>query len=216
MATDDELLDRLRGALIDDLPTAPRAADVARIRALAAARGAGKTSFDAASSPTDEPVRAVFPLGSRRVVQALAIAASLGIAFTIGYQVQSFNGGGNTAGITEFKQSITDASGGRVTAEGRLVGIGRIINLSSTDLPILAKGQFYEVWFVGVGDTPVSRNRISAGTFHPDQNGKTNVALTAAVDPRLYPTLVITAEPGDGNPDPSTTEVLRGRLNIIN
>ena len=117
--------------------------------------------------------------------------------------------------MVEFDQSIAAVGSGTVNVEGRLAGIGRIVYLSSSDLPILPKGEFYEVWLVGVGDTPGSQNRISAGTFHPDKEGKTEVALTAAVDPSLYPTLVITAEPGDGNPDPSDTEILRGQLNII-
>jgi hypothetical protein len=65
------------------------------------------------------------------------------------------------------------------------------------------------------GDTPESQNRILAGTFHPDTEGKTDVVLTAAVDPRLYPILVITAEPGDGDPRPSDTEILRGELDVI-
>lgn len=196
MATDDELLDRLRLALTDDALPEPRATEVARIRALAAARSTGRTS-------------------SRRTLQIVAIAASLGAGFTIGAQVQFQPTEGGSTGVVEFDQSIAASNRVSVTVEGRLTGIGRIVNLSSTDLPILVKGEFYEVWFVGPGDTPVSRNRISAGTFHPDQNGKTNVTLTAAVDPRLYPILVITAEPGDGNPNPSAREVLRGQLKIV-
>ena len=122
---------------------------------------------------------------------------------------------GAPSGVVEFDQSIAAVGSGTVKVEGRLAGIGRIVYLTSSDLPILPKGEFYEVWFVGVGDTPGSQNRISAGTFHPDPKGKTEVALTAAVDPSLYPTLVITAEPGGGSPDPSDTEILRGQLNII-
>ncbi|MBC7517440.1 MAG: anti-sigma factor [Microbacteriaceae bacterium] len=215
MATNDEIVDRLRDALISVAPIEPRPADIARIRALAAAR-ADRTSSGGSFSPTAEIVRAVLPLRSRRTAQVLAIAASLAAGFAIGSQVESVVIGNARAGITEFDQSIADASGGSVTVEGCLAGIGRIIDLSSSDLPILPKGRFYEVWFVGPGDTPQSQNRISAGTFHPDQAGKTRVVLTAAVDPRLYPTIVITAEPGDGNPAPSSTEVLRGQLKIIN
>ena len=87
-------------------------------------------------------------------------------------------------------------------------GIGRVVELSSDDLPILPKGELYEVWFVGPDDRPGSPQRISAGTFHPDEDGRTRVTLAAAVDPALFPTIVVTAEPGDGDPAPGR-EVLR-------
>ena len=216
MATDDELIDRLRRALADDVRPEPRPADIARLRAVAAARTAEMASPGADAVHQAEPARAVTPLRSRRILQVVAVAASLGVAFAIGAQVQSalIGDAASRAGVVEFDQSITAAGSGKVNVEGRLVGIGRIVDLSSKDLPILPKGEFYEVWFVGPGDTPESQNRISAGTFHPDREGKTDVALTAAVDPRLYPVLVITAEPGDGDPGPSGTEILRGQLDI--
>ncbi|TFD65422.1 anti-sigma factor [Cryobacterium ruanii] len=217
MATDDELIDRLRRALADGLRPEPRPADIARVRAIAAAHMAEMTSSGADAVHEAKTARAVTPLRSRRILQVVAVATSLGVGFAIGAQVQStvIGDAASRAGVVEFNQSITAAGSGRVNVEGRLVGIGRIVNLSSSDLPILPKGEFYEVWFVGSGDTPESQNRISAGTFHPDTEGKTDVVLTAAVDPRLYPILVITAEPGDGDPRPSDTEILRGELDII-
>lgn len=58
---------------------------------------------------------------------------------------------------------------GEVTAEvtGILTGIGRTVQLRTDDLAILPTGEFYELWFVGPGDSPRSPNRISAGTFIP-------------------------------------------------
>jgi Anti-sigma-K factor rskA len=76
------------------------------------------------------------------------------------------------------------------------------------ELPILPKGELYELWFAGPGDSPSRPNRISAGTFHPDERGRTRVRLAAAVDPALYPVLSVTKEPGDGAPQPGV-EVLR-------
>ncbi len=61
---------------------------------------------------------------------------------------------------------------------------------------------------------PAKPNRISAGTFHPDDDGRSKVELTAAVDPSKYPELSVTAEPGDGNPAPNGPEVLRTRLQV--
>ena len=77
-----------------------------------------------------------------------------------------------------------------------------MITLRTDELPILPKGEYYELWFVGPGDTPAAPNRISAGTFHLDENGRSSVNLAAAVDPALYPVLSVTAEPGDGDPAP--------------
>ena len=73
------------------------------------------------------------------------------------------------------------------------------------------KGESYELWFVGPGDSREEPNRISAGTFHPDPEGRSNVTFAAAVDPAKYPVLSVTAEPGDGDPRPSRREVLRSR-----
>ena len=218
MATDDELLDRIRRALAGGERPEPRPADVARVRAHAAARRDEMTSSDADVVHEAEPARAVTPLRFRRRVNVVLVAASLVAGFVIGAQVQFVVAGDarSGAGVVEFNQSFTAASGGRVDVEGRLTGIGRIVDISSSALPILPKGEFYEVWFVGPGDTLESQNRISAGTFHPDIEGKTDVAMTAAVDPTLYPIFVVTAEPGDGDPDPSDTEILRGDLDVIN
>lgn len=63
--------------------------------------------------------------------------------------------------------------------------------------------------FVGRGDTLVDPNRISAGTVHPDENGRSHVSFAAAVDPAKYPILSVTAEPGDGDPRRTGPEVLR-------
>ena len=56
--------------------------------------------------------------------------------------------------------------------------------------------------------------RISAGTFHPDAEVRTDVDLFAAVDPRRYPVMTITAEPDDGDPGPSDTELIRITLDV--
>ncbi|MDQ3782341.1 MAG: anti-sigma factor, partial [Actinomycetota bacterium] len=131
---------------------------------------------------------------------AVAVAAAL-VAFVL------LSGDG---GVVEFDGEMVSADGGesaQVTVEA--LGIGRRISLDTDDLPILPTSEYYELWFVGPGDTPQSPNRISAGTFHPDEDGRSQIEFVAAVDPTLYPTMVITAEPGDGNPLPGGPEVLR-------
>lgn len=73
----------------------------------------------------------------------------------------------------------------------------------------LPKGERYELWFAGPGDRPARPNRISADTCDPDENGRSHVSFAAAVDPALYPVVIVTAEPGDGDPRPSGIEALR-------
>lgn len=68
------------------------------------------------------------------------------------------------------------------------------------------------MWFVGPGDSRKRPNRISAGTFHPDEKGGSDVELKAAVDPKLYTRMEVTSEPGDGDPRANGRVVLQGRL----
>ncbi len=210
MRSDDELLDQLGRALAESTASpsvGPRPEDVARLRKLA----------DEAGARLIAPV-VTLKSKRRRAGFVTAAAAVVVATFALGTAVGRDDGGGPvTAGVVEFQQDIVlgDDGGGVARVIGRRVGIGRVVEIRSDDLPILPKGEFYEVWFVADGDTPSAPNRISAGTFHPDGAGRTLVSLTAAVDPAKYPVLAITAEPGDGNPAPSATEVLRDTLTVI-
>lgn len=154
-------------------------------------------------APTSRKPRAMPRLGSswpRRLALAGGLAASLAVAVLVGTQV-----GGGTDGDLEVSGDLTVPDGGASIAavDVRALGIGREIAFESDELPILPKGEYYELWFVGPGDSPSDPNRISAGTFHPDLEGRSRVDFTAAVDPALYPVIEVTAEPGDGNPEPS-------------
>ncbi len=119
------------------------------------------------------------------------------------------------AGSVEFEAALRSPAGDAAAdVVGIKTGIGRIVRLRSESLRILPTGDYYEIWFVGPEDTPAQLNRISAGTFHPDEQGRSEVELTAAVDPAKYNELSVTAEPGDGNPSPNGPEVLRTRLQV--
>ena len=93
---------------------------------------------------------------------------------------------GGPAGELELRAVLGSPNGAEATVEVRKTGIGRVIRLQTDELPILPKGDYYELWFVGPGDTPARPNRISAGTFHPDENGRSEVTFAAAVDPVLF------------------------------
>jgi len=142
----------------------------------------------------------------RRIAFAGGLAVSLAAAVVIGAQL-----GGGSEGELEVAGDLTAPDGGATVAavDVRELGIGREISLESDSLPILPKGEYYEVWFVAPDDSASDPNRISAGTFHPDLDGSSDVDFTAAVDPSLYPLIEITAEPGDGDPAPTDNVVAR-------
>ena len=142
-----------------------------------------------------------------RLAPALAGAAALVAVAVVGVTTL----GGGRAGVLELDTVLRAPAGpAAASVEVRKTGIGRVIVLESDSLPILPKGDYYELWFVGPGDRPGRPNRISAGTFHPDEQGRSFVRFAAAVDPALYPVLSVTAEPGDGDPRPTGPEVLVG------
>jgi hypothetical protein len=124
-------------------------------------------------------------------------------------------GSGPTAsGEVEYDGVLYAPSGEPAAARLNVVrtGIGRVIELDTEILPILPAGELYEVWFVGpIGQGPAAR-RISAGTFHPDPDGRSHVRLAAAVDPARYPMVEVSAEPGDGDPAATGPVVLRATI----
>ena len=159
------------------------------------------------SRPAPSPRRLLRP---RRLVFAAAAAAvvAIGVFLVAGQLDRQVRGG-----QIELEAVLVPPAGGRerATVVVEKTGIGREVSFRSDDLPILPQGEYYELWFVGPGDTRRRPNRISAGTFHPDEQGRSVVELTAAVDPVLYPILSVTAEPADGNPERTGPEVLRSR-----
>ncbi len=148
-----------------------------------------------------------------RVALAGGLAVVLAAAVFAGAQLSGEDG---PPGMVELTASLTAPSGQDAEAVVRETGIGRVISFDSSDLPILPKGDYYELWFVGPGDSATSPDRISAGTFHPDPEGESQVRFAAAVDPAKYPTLAVTAEEGDGNPAPTRPDVLRSEPGEVN
>ncbi len=197
---DRQLEDELRQALTVR-STGPRQDDIEHLRYLATQRSVAAVDRRDSSR-------------GRRMSWAVgAVAASIALAFFAGTNLGDTRSSPTAQGVAEFDASLPAASG-TITVAGRLTGIGRTVTIETNELPILPLGEYYEVWFVAKGDTPTNPDRISAGTFHPDTEGNTDVLLTAAVDPAKYPTLAITAEPADGDPAPSDEEIARGDLII--
>ena len=205
----------LEGLLADALAAPPRQPSS---DAIAAIRRAAEAAAPAVAPTTglSRDELALRRAGSqRRVVVGTAAAAAVVAAFLAGGQLNPRTEtrvaqAPAPEGTVEFRTTLAASSGGSSAAVvGRKAGIGRIVDFRSDTLPILPKGELYEVWFVGPGDEPGRRNRISAGTFHPDEQGRSRVTFAAAVDPAKYPVLSVTAEPGDGDPSPSGPDILR-------
>ncbi|MEQ1786007.1 MAG: anti-sigma factor [Acidimicrobiales bacterium] len=202
MRSDDDILLALSAALEPE-PRSPSAAQVAALRRAAHERRAGD-------------VPAALARARRRwwTGPALAVgaAAAVVVAFVAGTRLPDE---APPPAPVEFQAVLRSADGtARAEVTGTKVGIGRIVRLATDDLPILPTGELYEVWFVGPGDRPGHPDRISAGTFHPDAEGRSDVELTAAVVPIQYPVIAVTAEPGDGDPAPSEVEVLRAAVEL--
>lgn len=210
-ASDDELVELLGVALAppDREPPADR---VAAVRAAARqVREQARASHDDLATPAPTPLA-----HRRRAVWALAAAAAV-IGLVVG--AVAFRNGGEpeVAGEVEFDQALVDAAGNEIgTVRGVDNGFGRVVTVTTDSLEILPSGEYYEVWFLDPSRPAASGDvaRISAGTFHPDADGRTDVDLFAAVDPRRYPVMTITAEPDDGDPSPSGAEVVRITLDV--
>jgi Anti-sigma-K factor rskA len=196
---------------------APRAIPPAELehRTLTAIRSTAAAPLDGrrpqpAATRTRPARRSWF--GRRRLALAGGLAAALAAAAVGGALLDREAG---LPGELELETTLrATGGGGSATASVRATGIGRVIEFRTDDLPVLPEGEYYELWFVGPGDRPRSPNRISAGTFHPDEDGRSRVRFAAAVDPAKYGRLAVTAEPGDGDPAPHGPDVLRSQPEV--
>jgi hypothetical protein len=80
------------------------------------------------------------------------------------------------------------------------------VRLDVSGLPRLRPEEYYELWFVDGED------RISAGGFTVDKEGRARVVMTAPRPASEYPGVGITREESPGDPRPSPTKVLGGAL----
>lgn len=115
-------------------------------------------------------------------------------------------------GSEEFVAELTGPAGARVDLEGAAAPEGRIVTLRSDTLPVVPYEQYYELWFLTDEGEPTW---VSAGTFHPDDEGNTVVVLHAAVDPSVVSEIRITREPRDGSPAPSDDLVAEGAVDLL-
>ncbi len=203
----------IAGLLARAAPPAPSPPLELEARTLAAIRTAGLNGHGPAAEVAAPSRRTVSVPARprRRRLGRPALAGGLAVALAAGVLLGTMLGGGDDGlpGVKEVEATLQAPGGATAEATVSKTGIGRVIDFRTGDLPILPKGEYYELWFVGPGDRPGRPDRISAGTFHPDEQGRSDVRFAAAVDPAEYPGLAVTAEPGDGDPAPSGPDVLR-------
>ena len=233
---DEELIDMLKEALRDDVPAAPSqnridalraAVDQARISSLGSAGFVDRSDPADGSRPQPPTIAARDSSGDGAVVELdsarrrtvdvrWALASAAAVALVIAGAAAALLNARNhpsQGGEVEYAGPIlSDETGAAGELEVVKIGIGRVVSLDTFDLPILPTSEYYEIWFVAPDDTPDSPNRISAGTFHPDDDGRSEVTFAAAVDPVKYPVVEITAEPGDGDPSPTGPVVMRVQI----
>jgi hypothetical protein len=91
---------------------------------------------------------------------AVAAAVAIGAFVVLPRLDEPGRGGG-----IELEAVLVAPAGGpaRATVVVEEAGIGREISFRSDDLPVLPRGEYYELWFVGPDDTRRRPNRISAG-----------------------------------------------------
>jgi anti-sigma factor RsiW len=98
-----------------------------------------------------------------------------------------------------------DAPDQATSGEVRYLPDDQVMLVELHDLPALAEGEVYQLWLIR-GDAVAP-----AGTFQPNPNDTTTVAVTG--NPDLYDTLAVTREPGPiGSPAPTTKPFLLGNI----
>ena len=211
--------ERLRAALAptDVAPTEARVADLRKLVERARDEAAHETAdaaTAAASTVLEDPTSpgrhggTVRRRPDRRTLFGLAAGAALAVGGgVVGATVQRGRDGEDllARGTPEFTATLT-GEGVEVRLDGDVAPEGRIVTLRSDTLPSIPAGTFYELWFL-----PDEGARISAGTFHPDEEGRTLVVLHAAVDPSVVTEVEVTLVDGT-TPDGPGEVVATGRV----
>lgn len=139
-----------------------------------------------------------------RPVAALAAAAAVGVAATLGV-LQPWQSG--SAPTTGSSAALSAVAGGPAGVSGRAVVVqgpdGPTLDVTARGLPL--QPGYYEVWVFDGG-----RNMVSVGVLGPRSTA--SLPLPPTLDLRTYHIVDISAEPYDGDQTHSTESVLRGTL----
>ena len=141
------------------------------------------------------------PLALRPAVAAVAALALVALgaagALIVG------GDGGTAAGREVALAAVGDGPRG-AHADARLRSTA--MQLTVSGLPRVGRGGFYEVWMMRD-----ATHLVALGSFRVGADGRARVDLPVTADPRRFPVLDISREPGDGDPAHSGHSVLRSR-----
>jgi len=141
------------------------------------------------------------PLALRPAVAAVAALALVALgaagALIVG------GDGGTAAGREVALAAVGDGPRG-AHADARLRSTA--MQLTVSGLPRVGGGGFYEVWMMRD-----ATHLVALGSFRVGADGRARVDLPVTADPRRFPVLDISREPGDGDPAHSGHSVLRSR-----
>lgn len=203
-------LARTRDLLADegtwaDAPSSLEAAIVASISAEAAAGGVGAP---VAHRPSDDaPVAGHRPTKARNRWWSVVPAAAAAV-LVVGVVASSV---GDTDGppTVEVALAGTEAAPtANATAELQEVGAGLRVELDVEDLPPAEEGTYYQAWIVG------PHGAVALGTFHLRTDRSPDIVLWSGVAAPRGVLVTVTLEPDDGDPAPSGTRVLEGRVAV--
>lgn len=147
---------------------------------------------------------------SRRMAGAVGGAVAAACAAVVALVVL-WPGSDQPDGFVGVAVSPGGAPGDQASAEVRIApgGAGHVVRINTTDLP--RPDGFYEVWFART-DAATGLRVVSAGTFRPDGQGRVDARFDTAVDPADFQLVLVTREPLDGDPLPTTDVVLQLEL----
>jgi Anti-sigma-K factor rskA len=122
----------------------------------------------------------------------LALAAAVVIA--AGISIGLLLSGGTPA--ETYALALHSGTGLSASASGtvRQADGGWSVRLTAVRLPEPGPGQFYQCWWVGLGNRPGHPRLVSAGTFTAGPSGTATVQLWSAADPGDFPAVEITLD----------------------
>lgn len=153
------------------------------------------------------PKRRRWPIGP-----VLAGAAAVALAVVAGFAVGRLDSDGPAPLLRGTATAVDANAAARADIEVSAAGAGRQVRLQGTDLAPPEPGSFYELWFARIRASDGGLEAISAGTFRPGPNGSVSVRFDTAADPTQFQLMLVTLEPGDGDPLPSGDVVLQLQL----
>lgn len=177
-------------------------------------RGKVLEQIRAEASRPAAPVADLEAVRARRRTLGRRLLASLAAAAVVVAAVVALTGGHSATSPKLFDAALTvvraspspSATGGTELHRGKY---GYEVRLDADGLAPTGSG-WYELWYIGKGDTRARPNRIAVATFRP-RHGSIHTVFPAAFDGSRFNRVSITLQPpNEGDPSYIGREVLAG------